>query len=169
MWSISEVFIAFVTILLLFYVLVFWPGGIWAPSSPPGNRNYTPCIGSGSFSVMSNSLWPHDCSQESLCWGITLMGAGYKSLAMGTDVLAFNLVPKRISGEWSGRSATWESRFPDLFYRPDSEFSEEEVNRTWEFIVFYPALSWIDTKSLRPCRVLEAYVSQDLGRGDGRR
>ena len=168
MWPIFEVFIAFVTILLLFYVLGFGheASGLLVPQ--PGNRNCSPCIGSGSCSVMSNSLWPHDCSQESLCWGIILMGAGYKSLTMGTDVLDFYLVPKRISGEWSGRSATWESRFPDLFYSSDSEFSEEEVNRTREFIVFYPALSWIDTKSLRPRRVLEACVSQDLGRGDGR-
>ena len=94
--------------------------GILAPQ--PGNRNFTPCTGSVSCSGISNSLWPHDCSQGSLWWGITLMGAGYKSLTMETDVLAFYLVPKRISGEWSGRSATWESRFPDLFYSSDSEF-----------------------------------------------
>ena len=46
--------------------------------------------------------------------------------------------------------------------------SEEEVNRTREFIFFYPPLSWRATKSIRPRRVLEADVSQDLGRGDGR-
>ena len=34
MWTIFKVFIEFVTILLLFYVLVFWPRGMWALSSP---------------------------------------------------------------------------------------------------------------------------------------
>ena len=36
MWTIFKVFIEFVTILLLFYVLVFWPRGMWDLSSPPG-------------------------------------------------------------------------------------------------------------------------------------
>ena len=34
MWTIFKVFIQFVTILLLFYVLVFWPQGMWNHSSP---------------------------------------------------------------------------------------------------------------------------------------
>ena len=34
MWTIFKVFIEFVTILLLFYVLVFWPRGTWDLSSP---------------------------------------------------------------------------------------------------------------------------------------
>ena len=29
MWTIFKVFIEFVTVLLLFYVLVFWPRGVW--------------------------------------------------------------------------------------------------------------------------------------------
>ena len=29
MWIIFKVFIEFITILLLFYVLVFWPQGMW--------------------------------------------------------------------------------------------------------------------------------------------
>ena len=33
MWIIFEVFIEFVTILLLFYVMAFWPGGMWDLSS----------------------------------------------------------------------------------------------------------------------------------------
>ena len=33
MWAIFKVFIEFVTILLLFCVLVFWPGGMWDLSS----------------------------------------------------------------------------------------------------------------------------------------
>ena len=32
-WAIFKVFIEFVTILLLFYVLVFWPHGMWDLSS----------------------------------------------------------------------------------------------------------------------------------------
>ena len=33
MWTIFKVFIEFVTILLLFHVLVFWPRGMWDLSS----------------------------------------------------------------------------------------------------------------------------------------
>ena len=45
MWTIFKVFIEFVTILLLFYVLVFWPRGMWDLSSPTRNRTRTPFIG----------------------------------------------------------------------------------------------------------------------------
>ena len=38
-------FIEFVTILLLFYVLVFWPQGMWDLSSPTRDRTRTLCIG----------------------------------------------------------------------------------------------------------------------------
>ena len=34
MWTIFKVFIESVTTLLLFYVLAFWLGGMWGPSSP---------------------------------------------------------------------------------------------------------------------------------------
>ena len=33
------------TILLLFYVLVFWPWGMWDPNSPTQDGTHTPCIG----------------------------------------------------------------------------------------------------------------------------
>ena len=36
------VFIEFVTILLLFYVLVFWPGGMWDLSFPEQGSNLQP-------------------------------------------------------------------------------------------------------------------------------
>ena len=36
-WSIFNVFIVFVAILLLFYVLVFWPQGMWDLSFPTRN------------------------------------------------------------------------------------------------------------------------------------
>ena len=45
MWTIFKLFIEFVTILLLFFVLVFWPRGMWGLSSPTRVRTRTPCIG----------------------------------------------------------------------------------------------------------------------------
>ena len=45
MWTIFKVFIEFVTILLLFYVLGFWPLGIWDLSSFTRNQTHTLCIG----------------------------------------------------------------------------------------------------------------------------
>ena len=45
MWIIFKVFIEFITILLLFYVLVFWPQGMWDLSSLTRDRTHTPCIG----------------------------------------------------------------------------------------------------------------------------
>ena len=42
MWLISKVFIEFVTLLLLFYVLGFWPQDLWDLSSPTGNQTCTP-------------------------------------------------------------------------------------------------------------------------------
>ena len=45
MWTIFKVFIEFVTILLLFYVLVFWPQGMWDLSSPTRDRTRTHCVG----------------------------------------------------------------------------------------------------------------------------
>ena len=44
MWAIFKVFIEFVTILLLFYVLIFWPRGMWDLSSPTRNQTRAPCI-----------------------------------------------------------------------------------------------------------------------------
>ena len=45
MWTIFKVFIEFVTICLLFYVLVFWPQGMWDPSSAIRDWTRTHCIG----------------------------------------------------------------------------------------------------------------------------
>ena len=45
MWaSLSEVFIEFVTILLLFYVLFFWPRGIWILAHRPGIELTPPAL-----------------------------------------------------------------------------------------------------------------------------
>ena len=45
MCTIFKVFIESVTVLLLFYVLVFWPWGTWDLSSPTRDRTCTPCSG----------------------------------------------------------------------------------------------------------------------------
>ena len=37
MWTLFKVLIKFVTILLLFHVLVFWPSGMWNLSSQGSN------------------------------------------------------------------------------------------------------------------------------------
>ena len=45
MWIIFKVFVEFVMVLLLLYVLVFWPWGMWAVSFLIRDRICTPCIG----------------------------------------------------------------------------------------------------------------------------
>ena len=42
MWTILKVFVEFVTTLLLFYVLVFWPEGMWDLSYPHQESNTRP-------------------------------------------------------------------------------------------------------------------------------
>ena len=46
-WTIFKVFIEFVTILFLFYVLVFWPLDMWDLSSPTRDGTCTPSITRG--------------------------------------------------------------------------------------------------------------------------
>ena len=46
MCTIFKIFIEFVIILFLFYVVVFWPRGIWELSSPTNDRTCAPCSGS---------------------------------------------------------------------------------------------------------------------------
>ena len=45
MWTILKVVIEFVTTLLLFYVLDFWPQGVWDLGSLTRDWTHTPCIG----------------------------------------------------------------------------------------------------------------------------
>ena len=45
MWTIFKIFIEFITILLLFYVLVFWPWGMWDFSLPTRDRTHILCTG----------------------------------------------------------------------------------------------------------------------------
>ena len=44
MWTIYKVLVEFVAILFLFYVLTFWPQGVWDLSSPTGDGTHTPCL-----------------------------------------------------------------------------------------------------------------------------
>ena len=44
MWTVFKVFIEFVTVLLLFYVLVFWLRGMWDLSSRTRYRTLTPAL-----------------------------------------------------------------------------------------------------------------------------
>ena len=45
LWTIFKVFIKFSTVLFLFYILVFWPQGMWDLGSPARDWTCTPCIG----------------------------------------------------------------------------------------------------------------------------
>ena len=56
-WTIFKVFIEFVTILLLFYVLVFWLQGMWDLSSPTKDWTWLPWKGTS---------WPLD--SQGRCW-----------------------------------------------------------------------------------------------------
>ena len=47
MWTIFKVFIEFVTILLLFYILAFWPQSMWDLSSQPGIEPTPPALEGG--------------------------------------------------------------------------------------------------------------------------
>ena len=62
MWTILKVSIEFVTLLLLFYVLVFWPRGMWDLSSLTRDRTCTPCIGRWSLNHWTTREvpWPRD-------------------------------------------------------------------------------------------------------------
>ena len=56
MWTIFKVFIEFVTISLLFYVLDFWPWGMWDLSSLTRDLTLTHCIGRGSLKPPGKGL-----------------------------------------------------------------------------------------------------------------
>ena len=59
MWTILKVFTEFVTILLLFYVLVFWLRGMWDLSSLTRDRTWTLCIGSQSLNHWTTREVPY--------------------------------------------------------------------------------------------------------------
>ena len=53
MWPIFKVFIEFVTILLLFYVLVFWSQDVWDLTPQPGIKPELPTLESKVLTVGS--------------------------------------------------------------------------------------------------------------------
>ena len=61
MWTIFKVFIEFVTRLLLFYVLVFWPRAMWDLSSLTRDQTHTLCNGRGSLNHWSAREVPIFC------------------------------------------------------------------------------------------------------------
>ena len=58
-WTIFKVSFEFVTLLLLFHVLVFWPRGVWNPSSPTSNRTHTACFGRRTVNHWTAREVPH--------------------------------------------------------------------------------------------------------------
>ena len=62
MWITLKVFPEFVTIVLLFYALVFWPRGMWDPSSLPWEEKSQPLDCQGSplifLCIKHKSRWP---------------------------------------------------------------------------------------------------------------
>ena len=69
MWTTFKVFIEFVTILFLFYVLVFWPRGMWDLSSPTRDRTHTPCTGRRNLNHWTTREvpYPHSLPMWSAC------------------------------------------------------------------------------------------------------
>ena len=55
MWTIFKVFTEFVAILFLFYVLVFWPGGMWDLCSSTRDQTCPACIGRQSLNHWTTS------------------------------------------------------------------------------------------------------------------
>ena len=49
MWTIFKVFIEFITMLLLSYLLMFWPEDMWGLNSQIRDQTRTPCTGSLGF------------------------------------------------------------------------------------------------------------------------
>ena len=69
MWTIFKVFIKFVTILLLLYVLVFWPRGMWDLNSPTRDPTHNPCIGRWSLNHwIAREVPPFQILQRFLHW-----------------------------------------------------------------------------------------------------
>ena len=83
MWTIFKVFIEFVTILLLFYVLVLWLRGMWNLSSPTRDQTCIPCIGRRSVhhwttrEVPVTWFWKRGSGKND---GVLLPWLGYKRL-----------------------------------------------------------------------------------------
>ena len=68
MWTILKVFIEFVTILLLFYVLVFWPHGMGDLTSPTRDWSHIHCIGWWSLNHWIAGVGPTKFWVNTLNW-----------------------------------------------------------------------------------------------------
>ena len=77
MWTILKVFIEFVTILLLFYVLVVWLCSMWDLSSLTRDWTCTPCIGMQSPNHWTTREAPTNLNfRRHLCFAFFSLGAG---------------------------------------------------------------------------------------------
>ena len=66
------IFIEFVTILLLFYVLAFWPQGMWGLSSLTRDQT-TPPVLEGEVLTTGLPGKSQDCCLRKKQWGLTLV------------------------------------------------------------------------------------------------
>ena len=73
MWTILKVFIEFVTILLLFHVLIFWPEGMQDLSSLTRDRTCTPCIGRRSLNHWTTREVPLPSSEAQALYQVPSM------------------------------------------------------------------------------------------------
>ena len=64
MWAIFRVFIEFVTMLLPFYVLVFWLQGMWDLSFLTRDWTHTPCVRRWSLNCWTTRELPHACFED---------------------------------------------------------------------------------------------------------
>ena len=58
MWTIFKAFIEFVRILLLFYVFLSWPQGLWDLNSPTRDQTHTPYIRSAESEPLNHQGSP---------------------------------------------------------------------------------------------------------------
>ena len=111
MWTIFKVFIEFVTILLLLYVLVFLPPGMWDLSTPTRDQTWTPCIGSWS---------PNHWTTRHYCFLTTAPGLTsppFSDQQLFESALCNSVEVKE--AEWSllntGKFCTWDSHIRSCF------------------------------------------------------
>ena len=66
MRTLLKIFIEFITVLLLFYVLVFWPQGMWNLNSLTRDQTHKPCNGNAESQPLDHqrSPWTLSC----VCW-----------------------------------------------------------------------------------------------------
>ena len=66
MWTMFKVFIEFVTVLFLFYVLIFWTWAMWDLSSPTRDGTFASCSGRRSLNHWTARAVSFDYSCHSL-------------------------------------------------------------------------------------------------------